>query len=191
LSPSPEAGQHPPSPVLGNAEHIANQNVSASTRSAPSIESEFNGFDDDDDQIDLIKTDLASKQTPIVIRDSQASEDEEMLLDNTGHLGPTAVPSPRLLTSSPASSPTLEASSKKKPFSGRSAPSSPVMRHELRRNPMTSPTRALKRKYMADPQDERDSIPHPARQAPYFRDSSDSAIVGHRLRKQPQHIRFG
>jgi sentrin-specific protease 7 len=191
LSPSPEAGQHPSSPVLGNAEHIANQNVSASTHSRPSIESEFNGFDDDDDdQIDLIKTDQVPKQTPIVIRDSQASEDEEMLLDNTDHRGPTAVPSPRLLTSSPPSSPTLEASSKKKPFSGRSAPSSPVMRHELRRNPMTSPARALKRKYMADSQDERDSIPHPTRQAPYFRDSSDSAIVGHHLRKQPQHIRF-
>jgi len=189
VSPSPEVGQHPPSPILGTREHIGNQTVPASTRPRPSIESEFSGFADDD-PIDLINTDLAPKKTLIVIGDSQASEDEEMLLDNTDHRGPTAVPSPRLLTSSPASSPTLEASSKKKPFSGRSAPSSPVMRHELRRNPMTSPSRAIKRKFMADSQDERDSIPHPSRQAPYFRDSSDSAIVGHHLRKQPQHIRF-
>jgi Ulp1 family protease len=186
-SPSPEGNQYP-SPLLGNGQHIATPRKVVSPQPRRSVESEFNGFDDD--PVELINTDLAPKNTPLVIGDSQASEDEEMLLDNTDHRGPTVVPSPRLLTSSPAPSHTLEASSKKKPVSGRSAPSSPIMRHELRRHPMTSPSRVLKRKSMADSQDERDSIPHPSRQAPYFRDSSDSAIVGHHLRKQPQHIRF-
>jgi len=187
-SPSPEGNQHP-SPLLGNDQHIATPRKFVSPQPRRSVESEFNGFEEDD-PIDLIKTDLAPKQTPIVIKDSQASEDEEMLLDNTDHRGPTTVPSPRLLTSSPASSPTLGASPKKKPFSGRSAPSSPVMRHQLRRNPMASPSQALKRKFVADSQDERDSNRHRPRPSPYALDSSDSAIVGHHLRKQPQHIRF-
>jgi Ulp1 family protease len=189
VSPSPEAGQHPPSPILGNAEHIANNRVSASTHSRLSIESEFNGFEDED-PIDLINTDPAPKKTLIVIGDSQASEDEEMLLDHADHRGPTAVPSPRLLTSSPASSPTLEASSKKKPFSGRSAPPSPVMRHELRRKPMTSPTRAPKRKFMADSQDDRDSNRHRLRPSPFALDSSDRAVIGRHGQKQALHTYF-